>query len=78
MKYAGAGLLVAAAGMILMLATLFDARTAWVAIGLMGVVVFFGALPVLFGVLTRRAESRKFKERDAAVIRPCSRERVDL
>lgn len=59
MKYALLLLTIAAIGVLLACWRLFDTSTFLMAALALGIVGTFGVLPVLFSVLTRRAEQRR-------------------
>ena len=58
MKYAAIILVLAAAGVLALGASLFDAATLIVVVIALATVGLFGTLPVLFDTITRRAEAR--------------------
>ncbi|MBC7772970.1 MAG: hypothetical protein H7210_10780 [Pyrinomonadaceae bacterium] len=62
MKYTAIILAFTAAGVLVLCASLFDNATMIVVVISLGIVGLFGTLPVLFGVITRRAEAGKIKD----------------
>lgn len=58
MKYTAIILVLTAAGVLALCAWLFDEATLIVVMIALAIVGLFGTLPVLFGVLTRRAGAR--------------------